>query len=128
MAIIMHNFTKVLVVLSIQPSYLCYGSSTHHSWNKSNSLLLLHANPQHNLLHNNGILSPAIIIFSSFLIFHHDGLQQFWFLSITHHAHTNLFDLNDLYMHSIIGHHLLKEMGNEIGISYSYKLPQLCLM
>lgn len=33
--------------------------------------------------------SPAIIIFSSFLIFHHDRLKQFWFLSITHHAHTN---------------------------------------
>jgi hypothetical protein len=71
--------------------------------------------------------SPAITIFSSF-IFHNDRLKQFWFLSITLHAHTNLSDLNDLYMQSIIGHHLLKEMGNEIGISYSYKLPQLCLI
>jgi len=85
--------------------------------------LLLDANPQHNLLHSNGILSPAIIIFSHFLIFHHDRLKQFWFLSITHHSHTNLSDLNDLYIHSIIGHHLLKVISNEIGISYSYKLP-----
>ena len=72
--------------------------------------------------------SPAIIIFSSFLIFHDDRLKQFWILSITYHAPTDLFDLNDLYMHSIIGHHLLKEMGNEFGISYSYTLPQLRLM
>ena len=79
------------------------------------------------LLHN-VLKSPVIKLFSSILIFHDDRLKQFWFLSISHHTHTNLFDLNDLYMHSIIGHHLLKEMGNEIEISYSYKLPQLCLM
>jgi len=89
---------------------------------------LLHVNPQHNLLHNDGILSPAIIIFSSFLIFGHNRLKQFWFLSITHHAHTNFFDFNDLHMHSITGHHLFKGMGNETGISNSYKSSQLCLM
>jgi hypothetical protein len=28
-------------------------------------------------------------------------------------------------MHSIIGHHHLKEMGNETGIPYSYKYDKL---